>query len=299
MASVAAAVVGVQVGATIVATRFVIEQTHPVSLALLRYAIGAFCLLPPLLVSTRVAFSRRDLLPLSLLGITQFGIVVVLLNYAVQFVPAARAALIFATFPLQAMLIAALLGYEPLSPNRSLGVLLTIVGVGVALGEDAMTAGASRSWLGELLIGTSAFAGASCSVLYRPYLQKYPTLQVSIFAMVASVVFLTFVAAPAGLLTAAPRFTADGWLALLFIGVSTSGGYFLWLWALKNTTPTRVTIFMALNPIAAAGLGILLLGEQPRPGLLVGIGCVACGLAVAHRGPLPLPEPSAAGRGKG
>ena len=42
----AAAATGVQVGAAIVATRWVVDQTTPVSLAMMRYAIGFLCLLP-------------------------------------------------------------------------------------------------------------------------------------------------------------------------------------------------------------------------------------------------------------
>ena len=42
----AAAAVGVQVGATIVATRVVVDQLGPATLAALRYAIGLASLLP-------------------------------------------------------------------------------------------------------------------------------------------------------------------------------------------------------------------------------------------------------------
>src|SRR5258705_3435905 len=42
----AAAAVGVQVGATIVATRVVVDQLGPATLAALRYAIGLVSLLP-------------------------------------------------------------------------------------------------------------------------------------------------------------------------------------------------------------------------------------------------------------
>jgi hypothetical protein len=44
----AAMVNGILVGSAIVATRFVIDQSSPVSLALLRYFIGFCCLLPPI-----------------------------------------------------------------------------------------------------------------------------------------------------------------------------------------------------------------------------------------------------------
>jgi len=279
----AAAATGVLVGAAIVATRFVIDQTSPASLALLRYSIGFCCLLPPVLMSARVRFERRDLLPIGLLGITQFGILIALLNYALQFIPSARAALIFATFPLLTMLLAAALGHERLTLAKTLGVLLTIAGVGFALGEKAVQGGgAGNGWVGELATFASALSGAICSVLYRPYLRKYPTLAVSAFAMLASVGFLAVLAAGEGFFGALPRFTVIGWMAVLFIGVSSGVGYFLWLWALGHTTATRVTVFLALSPVTAAGLGSLLLAERVSTMSLTGLACVALGLWLAH-----------------
>jgi drug/metabolite transporter (DMT)-like permease len=273
--------VGVQVGTAIVATRYVIDQINPASLAMLRYAIGFLCLLPPALMAQRVPFKRADLLPVSFLGITQFGLVVALLNVALQSVPSARVALIFATFPLLTMLIAALLGYEHLTLPKSLGVGLSIVGVGFALSGEVFQAGETRSWTGEFAALASALAGAVCSVLYRPYLRRYPTLQLSSVAMLASVGFLALLAAGEGFFSTPLRVTTGGWLAILFIGVSSGLGYYLWLWALGRATPTRVTVFLALSPITATGLGALFLEEWVTPTLLIGVACTALGLGLA------------------
>jgi drug/metabolite transporter (DMT)-like permease len=279
----AAAATGILVGSAMVATRFVIDQTAPASLALLRYVIGFCCLLPPALLSGRVQFESRDLLPIGLLGITQFGILIALLNYALQFIPSARAALIFATMPLLTMMLATGLGHERLTMAKTLGVLLTIVGVGFALGEKAVQrGGAAHEWVGELAVFASALSGAICSVLYRPYLRKYPTVPVSAFAMLASVGFLALLAAGEGFFGSLPHFTASGWLAVVFIGISSGIGYFLWLWALNHTTPTKVTVFLALSPITAAGLGALLLGEGISLMLFLGLACVVLGLWIAH-----------------
>ena len=284
--ALAAAATGILVGAAIVATRFVIDQTNPASLALLRYLIGSCCLLPPFFLTARVRFERRDLVPIALLGIVQFGIVVALLNYALQFIPSARAALIFASFPLLTMILAALLGYEKLTVAKALGVVLTGVGVGFALGEKALQAGVSETgWIGELAVFASALAGAFCSVLYRPYLRKYPTLPVSLLAMLASVVFLAALAAGEGFFHSFPRFTAGGWLAVGFIGISSGIGYYLWLWALNHTTPTKVTVFLALSPVAATVLGGLFLAERISATFLWGLLCVALGLWLSHRQP--------------
>ena len=110
-----------------------------------------------------------------------------------------------------------------------------------------------------------------------------PTLSVSAVAMLASVGFLAILAAGEGFFGAFPRFSAGGWAAVVFIGLSSGIGYYLWLWALNHATPTRVTVFLALSPVTAAGLGAALLGERLSIGLLLGLACVALGLWLAYR----------------
>jgi drug/metabolite transporter (DMT)-like permease len=288
----AAALTGIQVGASIVATRFVIAQIGPASLALLRYAIGFLCLLPIVLRAGRwPRFAPRDVPVVALLGIAQFGVLILLLNYALRFVPSARAALIFATVPLLTMLVAAALGTDRLTPAKVTGVLLTVAGVGCALGERALERGDSRqAWFGEGAVFLSALVGAVCSVLYRPYLERYRALPVSALAMLASVLFLAVPAAGEGFFVGPPRLTAAGWLAVLLIGIGSGGGYFLWLWALDHASPTEVTVFLALSPITATLLGGAALDEAVSTLVWLGVALVTGGLWLATRG-----APSAGG----
>jgi drug/metabolite transporter (DMT)-like permease len=79
-----------------------------------------------------------------------------------------------------------------------------------------------------------------------------------------------------------PHFTVPGWLAVIYIGFGSGLGYYLWLWALNHTSPTKVTIFLALNPITAVVFGTLFLGEQLSLSLLLGLVCVIAGLGIAH-----------------
>jgi drug/metabolite transporter (DMT)-like permease len=67
----------------------------------------------------------------------------------------------------------------------------------------------------------------------------------------------------------------------LFIGLSSGGGYVLWLWALKNIAATRVTVFLSLSPVTAAALGVVVLGEAVTVGMMAGVVCVAAGLWLA------------------
>lgn len=285
LALLAAAATGVQVGAAMVATRFVINDIGPASLALLRYAIALVFLLPLVLMSGWTRFAWRDLLAVMALGIVQFGILIALLNVGLQFISSTRAALLFSTFPLMTMVIGSLLGREHLSRAKVAGVVLTIVGVGIALGEKLFTGSSTDEWLGALAVLLAALCGAACSVLYRPYLARYPTLPVGAWAMLASVAFLLGLAGMEGFLEQLPHVNASGWAAILFIGASSGIGYSLWLWALKHTTPTRVTVFLALSPITAALLGIWILGEPFTPSVLFGLGSVVGGLWLATRDP--------------
>ncbi|MGH7659354.1 MAG: DMT family transporter [Vulcanimicrobiaceae bacterium] len=278
-ALLASAFVGVQVGAAIVATRFVVDQVGPISLALLRYTIGLLCLLPAAVFLSRTRFARRDVLPIAALGIVQFGVLIALLNFGLQTVPSARAALIFSSFPLLTILVAAALGRERLQVQTVAGVVLTIAGVALTMAEK-ISWSSSASSIGEVAVLLAALCGAACSVLYRPYLQRYPTVAVSAFAMLASVIFLAPLAAGEGLFHSGLHFTLAGWGAVVFIGGSSGIGYFVWLWALRHAKASSVTAFLSLSPMTAMLLGALWLHEQIGVYDVAGLCAVAAGLCI-------------------
>src|SRR6478735_3104790 len=262
-ALLAAAGASVLVGAGIVASRFVVAEVPPLTLAMLRYTIGFACLLPfalPALGDALRVLRRRDLLALTALGVGQFAVLIALLNWGLQHVGAAQAALIFSLFPLLTLLLGAALGREQVAGRLLLGVLLSIAGVALSLWPKLRAAHGGNGG-GELGVLASGAVGALCSVLYRPYLQRYPTLPVSAFAMLSSVLFLAVAALGEHWPSRMAAISGTAWAVVAFIGVSSAVGYFWWLYALKHESPTRVTVFLALNPVTAALLGWALLGE--------------------------------------
>jgi drug/metabolite transporter (DMT)-like permease len=283
-----AAGVGVQVGLALVATRYAVGESGPGTLAMFRYAIGAACLLPVMFhLRMPMRFAWHDALPIAIFGILQFGVLIVLINYGLAHITAARAALLFASFPLMTMIIAAILGREKLTLLKSAGVLLTILGVGLTLGEKIFDGASADSWpnsfLGEAAVLLAAFCGALCSVLFKPYLQRYPTLSIGAYSMLASVAFLIFLALWEGAFTGWPGYSTTGWLAVVFIGLSSGIGYFGWLWALRHAPATQVTIFLGLSPITAGIVGALLLAEPLSWPLMAGMAVVLAGLWLALR----------------
>ncbi|RYY81198.1 MAG: EamA family transporter, partial [Comamonadaceae bacterium] len=220
----AAAATGVQVGAAIVASRLAVAEVPPLTLAMLRYAIGVACLAPlawrPLrALSTTQRPPARDLAAMAALGIGQFGVLIALLNIGVRQVPAAPAALVFSLFPLLTLLLAAGLGQERLHPRLVAGVLLSIAGVACAL-APGLGDWPTGAWQGVLAILAAACTGALCSVYYRPYLRRYPVAPVSAYAMVASVGVLAVLAWPEDWIHRLGGFSAGAWGAVVFVGLS-------------------------------------------------------------------------------
>jgi drug/metabolite transporter (DMT)-like permease len=120
-------------GTAAAVTRYLVTDADPLTLAILRWGIGFLCLLPVAMMLRAQWPKRSDWLPVAALGIGFFGLFFILYNIAVGYTTAARASLALSTLPLQTMLVGALLGVEPLTRRKSIGVAIAIAGVFAAL----------------------------------------------------------------------------------------------------------------------------------------------------------------------
>lgn len=282
LAFVSAAVCAIIVGLALVATGAIAKDVGPVTIAFMRYLIGVLFMLPFVLRGRWLRVPLKDLLPIALLGIFQFAILIVLLNFSVIYIEVSLAVLIFATMPLLTMLISVLLGQEVFTMRKLIGITTTIIGVAIAVGVTALTSSLGpNGWMGVGAAFFSALAGAVCSVFYKPYLQRYPTDQVSVMAMLASVVFLAGIALPNGLLENLSEYDQFIWLTFLFIGLCSSIGYFTWLYALAHTLPSNATVFMGISPITAAVCGAIFIAQPLTVQDVVGSAFVAVGLIIS------------------
>jgi drug/metabolite transporter (DMT)-like permease len=288
LTGVAAAIATICFGTSVVATRFVVAETQPVTLAFLRYTIGTACLLPVLQNVRWASMPKRDLLAMAALGVMFFGIFPWSFSAALTYIPSSRVAVELATMPLLTLLISRLRGYDRITFPKLLGQLLAFGGLFLALRPSATALPTDRHpWMGDVLTGVTALCGALYNVFSRPYLKRYAPLHVTALSMLCGVLFLAPIAALNGVFQSFPTFSGTAWLGLLFLG--TFGGAFgfaLWSWALQRSTPSGVAVFIALNPLTAITLGVLLLHEPVTTQFLLGFVGVIAGIMLANWQPV-------------
>ena len=283
MNGVVAAVLSSALGGSAAAiTRYVIAATDPVTLAAYRFGIG-FILILPLAIVLKSKFPRgRDGIWVALLGVLFFSVFFVFYNIAMSLTTAARGSLALSCLPLTTMVVAVAFRKETFTPRKILGVLVAIGGVAVALWAGLADA-PPEAWRGDLVMAGATVCMALYNVWSRPLMQRSSMLGFLALGMgFGAAASLSFSLGSGGLLYTIALFDARQWAAAVCLGVF--GGalaFYLWVYALERTTPTRVANTMTVNPIAASLLAAVLVGEPLGANLLLGIGGVACGIWLA------------------
>jgi drug/metabolite transporter (DMT)-like permease len=272
-------------GTAAAVTRYLVTDADPLTLAILRWGIGFLCLVP-VAVMLRAQWPKRGDWPaVATLGILFFGLFFILYNIAVGYTTAARASLALSTLPLQTMLVGALLGVEPLTRRKSMGVAIAIAGVFAALASGLGNAPAG-AWRGELIMTGAALCMAFYTVWSRPFIRRSSALGFLTVGMGFGAAALVLVGLATNAFAALRGFGAAQWAAGIYLGIA--GGalaFILWVLALDRATPTRVANTMTLNPIAAALLASVLVGEPITLNLIVGLVAVFAGLWIATTEP--------------
>jgi drug/metabolite transporter (DMT)-like permease len=109
-------------GSAAAITRYLAGPADPITLAILRWGIGFLCVLPAAILLRAKWPQCKDWAAVAALGFCYFGVFFVLYNIAISYTTAARASLALATLPLHTMVVGALLGIEPLTMRKSIGV---------------------------------------------------------------------------------------------------------------------------------------------------------------------------------
>jgi drug/metabolite transporter (DMT)-like permease len=177
------------------------------------------------------------------------------------------------------------LGLEPLTARKAIGVGIAVLGVAAAL-ASGLAAAPPGAWRGELIMAGAVLCMAFYNVWSRPFIRRSSALGFLAVGMGAGAAALVAIGLLSGRIAVLATFGAAQWIAGIYLGIG--GGalaFILWVLALDRATPTRVANTMTLNPIAAALLASALIGEPITLNLVIGLIAVFAGLWIATTEP--------------
>ena len=258
-------------GVHYVVAQLILAEMEPRAWALARIVAAAAILLALALVTGR-RFPRRaaDWGRLALFSV--FGVVInqVCFVEGLSRTTPTHSAIINTTIPVSTLLFAVLLGRERLTRGKVLAWALAFAGVLLVVRPwQASAEGATV--LGDLLTLVNGTSFAFFLVISRRLLMRTDPL-------VATALLFSIGSFGVALVGAGPLFAFRpaevSWsfwgLAAFAVVFATAGTYLLNYWALARVDSSVVALFIYLQPLLAAALSALVLGE--RPGLEVAAG---------------------------
>jgi drug/metabolite transporter (DMT)-like permease len=138
------------------------------------------------------------------------------------------------------------------------------------------------AWRGDLIMVGGTLCMALYNVWSRPFITRSSPITFLTAGMGSGAVCLVVVAWMTGGLSASASFDLPQWIAILYLGPIGAGvTFFLWVFALERTTPTRVSSTITINPITASLVAALLVREPIGGNVLIGVVGVGVGLWIA------------------
>lgn len=247
-------------------SRIVLEDVGPVTLAMARLTIGALILVPWAWRAMAAAkLSREDRWRLALTGVVGFTLAFALGNWGLAHSTASNAALLITVEPASLILLSPLLLGERLSRREGLGAALAILGAAVIVvnGIPGVTQALVPHWRGDVILILSGVAYAAYSLIARPVLLRHPALVVTAYSILWGAVAMLPLAVLEWATGPPPVWTPRAVVGTLYLGVvMTALGYAVWNWCLERVETPRVAIFLNIQPLGGALLGVWWLGER-------------------------------------
>ena len=275
-------------GTSYVATRMVLQDVGPGTLALARLAIGALILVP-LALSRRPAgdrLSRGDHWKVFWMGLLGFAGAFAFGNWGIAHSTATNAALLITVEPVALILLSPFFLGERLSSREKLGALLTLIGAALVMvnGVPGVSVALLPHWRGDLLLVLSGLSYAAYSLIARGVLSRHAALSVTAWSILWGVATMTPLAGLEWLGGHRPVWSATAlWGTAYLALVVTALGYLVWNYALERVPAPRLALFINVQPVVGALLGVWWLREPLTVFIVAGGVLVLLGLHIAVR----------------
>ena len=196
----------------------------------------------------------------------------VFLNWGQGQVPAGTASLLIAMNPLFTYALALIIRQESHRLRKSIGLLLSFVGVYMLLIHQGRSFGPGYG-LHALSVLAAPLAWAIATILAKPLVTRESPLGVTYLSLaVGSIPFLLIAPLDHTLRVAIGHFTIEDWFAITHLSLfCTIIGFAIWYASLRRLPASSVAAFVLLNPPMTIAFGPLWGTDRPT-GAVIGFG---------------------------
>jgi drug/metabolite transporter (DMT)-like permease len=265
--------------------KIALRHIDALSLASMRMPLAALLILPIYFAQDRPTPLRRsDIWTFAYLGF--FGVVINMgcFTLGLSQTTSEHSVVVMALGPVMVLLLAATLKIEALTPGKTIGMVISFLGV-IVLETEHGVSGHSPLLLGDLITLSSITGFALYAVFAKPIAMRYDAISMNTYNVVS------------GAILAAPlsawqmihlRWGSVGWIGwsgmFYMAGFSAVVSYTIFAWVLRHMEPSRVAAINYVQPVVVILLSVPFLGEHPTGHLLAGAALVLFGVYLAERG---------------
>lgn len=270
-------------GGSVIAQKWGVTYFPPLRLALLRGTGATLCLLPFWWRTNdqRPRFQRREVPLLFLLAFLSMIGNQLSNYYGLRTIPASEAGIIMGSTPVLTVLLSSLFFREPLTRRRTVGCLLSFVGV-ILVVVRVPRAEVIAPWQGDLFVCLGVLSWVLYTLFARMILKHHSSLSLTM----ATFAIGTTMVVPFAMLEGAPMQSVppSAWGALTYLILFASViAFFAWNIGLQAVGPTRAAIFSNLIPVTALLLAVFLLSESISIKQLLGMGLILISVWMVNR----------------
>jgi drug/metabolite transporter (DMT)-like permease len=272
------------------ATRLVLDDIPPATLALVRLVIGALILIPAALATRRPDAPRippRDRRSIAWMGVFGFAAAFAFSHWGIARSTATNAALLITVEPISLILLSPWALGERLTRREGAGAALTLLGAALVVvnGFPGLTQALVPHWRGDLLLLLAGLAYASYSIFGRGVLARHSPLTVTAWSIAWGALAMLPLAGLEWLGGAPVRLTPHSVAGALYLAVViTALGYLAGNYALDRVPAPRAAIFLNIQPLVGALLSVHYLGETLTAFTVAGGVLILAGLSLTLKG---------------
>ena len=236
------------------------------------------------LLPSHVHMAKKDFLGVIGIGCLGMGLFHILFSTGIDQTSTPVGGILIATMPIHVVILSLAFKMERTDWKSIFGILLSVVGlIIITLASQQPDAIKQTTLKGILFVIIAQFGCAINIVFIRPYMKRYPPLQVTGLAMTASVGTFFIVHFPQMRSIVFHEIAPMGWLCIAYSGLI---AYFfsntLWNIAIKNIGSTKVSVYGNLPPAIVIILSAIIFHDVLNAWQMVGAIIILTGVVLVQ-----------------